>query len=342
MSPVWRVGVEVELIAPPGLSRRTLAERLARDARGSVRRFFHPQSELSLVPGTPVFENLTIGFEVLGAAGELIARCVDDLTLQDDLDRERAPQPGWFRVVSDDLRLLHLVARTGRADAGPLEALAPVSALFGTQPETFPAGMVRACDESRAPIAIATPLPGERERPCEIVTPPLGADRAERLEALLAPARELGFRIARESATHIHFDAAPLRSAPTIARLVRFFERWGPELRQRVGTNPACRRLGGWPDELRRTVSEPGFEGLDWLAAKERLQAVGLSKYCDFNLKNLVHDIPGKPTFEVRILPGLADSAPILKHIELFETLLRRLVEAEPTEEAAKELLRRI
>ncbi|WP_366522182.1 amidoligase family protein [Candidatus Accumulibacter sp. ACC003] len=304
-----------------------------------MRPFFHPQSELSLVPGTPVFENLTIGFEVLGAAGEPIARCVDDLTLQDDLDRQCLPQPGCFRIVGDDLRLLHLVARTGRADAGPLEALAPVCQLFGTQPELFPGGMVRACDESRAPIAIATPLPGERERPCEIVTPPLGADRAERLEALLAPARELGFRIARESATHVHFDAAPLRSARTIARLVRFFERWGPELRRRVGTNPACRRLGGWPDELRQTVSEPGFEDLDWPAAQERLQALGLSKYCDFNLKNLVHDIPGKPTFEVRILPGLADAAPILKNIELFETLLRRLIEGEPTDEWAKELL---
>lgn len=185
-------------------------------------------------------------------------------------------------------------------------------------------------------------MPGERERPCEIVTPPLGAERAERLEALLAPARELGFRIARESATHIHFDAAPLRSARTVARMVRFFERWGPQLRQRVGTNPACRRLGGWPDELRRTLSEPGFEDLDRLAARARLQAVGLSKYCDFNLKNVVHDLPGKPIFEVRILPGLAASAPILKNIDFFETLLRRLVEAEPTEEAAKELLRTV
>lgn len=261
MSFPWRIGVEVELMAPPGLSRRTQAERLATDVGGSVGPFFHPQSELSLVPGTAVFENRTIGFEVLGAAGELIVRCVDDLTLQDDLDQHCAPRPGWFRVVSDDLRLLHLVARVGRADPGPLEALAPVAALFGTQPELFPEGMVR------------------------------------------------------------------------------FFERWGPDLRRRVGANAACRRLGGWPDELRRTVSVPGFEALDWQACKERLQAVGLSKYCDFNLKNLVHDVPGKPTFEVRILPGLVESAPILRNIELFETVLRQLLEAEPTENMGRKLL---
>lgn len=341
MSAVWRVGIEIELMAPPGLSRRTLAERLASEAGGSVRPFFHPQSELSLVPGTPVLDNLTLGFEVLGRDGELIARCVDDVTLQDDLDRNRAPQPGWFRVVSDELRLLHLVARTGRADAGPLEALAPVAALFGTHPEVFPEGMVRICDESRAPIAIAMPLPGERERTCEIVTPPLGADRADRLQALLVPAQALGFRVARESATHIHFDAAPLRCARTIARLVRFFERWGPALRQRVGTNPACRRLGGWPDALRETVSAPGFENLSWPAAQERLQATGLSKYCDFNLKNLVHDVPGKPTFEVRILPGLSETGLIMKQVELFETVLRQLLETEPTQNWTQALLGR-
>lgn len=83
--------------------------------------------------------------------------------------------------------------------------------------------MIRACGESRAPVVLAMPLPGERERPCEIVTPPLGADRAERLEALLAPAREFGFRLAR----------GPLRRAQ------------GASLRRRVGTNPACRLLGG-------------------------------------------------------------------------------------------------
>ena len=107
----WPIGVEVELLAPPGSSRRTLADRLAAAAGGTVRPFFYPQSDLSLVPGVPVFDNLTLGFEVRDAAGGLIARCVDDLTLQQDLDRERAPVPGWFRVVSDDLRLLHLVAR---------------------------------------------------------------------------------------------------------------------------------------------------------------------------------------------------------------------------------------
>jgi len=63
----WTIGVEIELLAPRGASRRTLAE-----VYGTPRAFFHPQSELSAVPDTPVFENLTLGFEVPG-----VASCVD-------------------------------------------------------------------------------------------------------------------------------------------------------------------------------------------------------------------------------------------------------------------------
>jgi hypothetical protein len=318
----WKIGVEVELVAPRGSSRRVLAERLAGPG-GTVTAFFHPQSELSLVPDTPVFENLTLGYEARDAAGELVARCVDDVTLQDDLDNHAAPRDGWFRVVSDDLRLLNLVMRVGRADAGPLEALAAVADLYGTKPDLFPEGMVRVCDRNSAPIAIATPLPGERERPCEIVTPPIASDHAARLDALLEPARELGFTLPVEAATHIHFDREPLRDARVFRDLVRLLEQWGPALRTLVGTNPNCRRLGGWPDELHEVVEAPGFAGLAWADARERLAEVKLTKYCDVNIKNIVHDVPDKPTVEVRILPGYATSGPILEGAALFEAILR-------------------
>jgi putative amidoligase enzyme len=315
----WKIGVEIELLAPVGSSRRALAERY-----GAVTPFFHPQSELSLVPDTPVFENLTLGFEARDARGDVVARCVDDLTLVDDLDRERPPKPGWFRVVSDDARLLQLVMRHGRADAGPLEAVAPVAALFGTEPEVFDEGMVRVTDRNRAPIAIATLLPGERERPCEIVTPPLASDHAARLEALLAPARALGFTIPAEAAVHIHFDAAPFRDARALQRLVRLAAAELPALKQRVATNPRCRRLGDWPPALHAAIDAPDFAALPWPDAQARLAEVGLTKYCDLNLRNLVHDIPDKPTIEVRLLPGAIHAGPILEGAALFEALLRR------------------
>jgi hypothetical protein len=324
----WKIGCEIELLAPKGSSRRTLAEHYAKAADGAVRTFFHPQSELSLVPDLPVFENLTLGFEAMDASGHVIACCVDDLTLIDDLDREAESKPGWFRIVSDDRRLLELVMRTGRADASAMEALAPIAALFGTTPEEFPGGILRVADRMRSPIAMASRLPGERERPCEIVTPPIATDHEARLEALLGPARELGFTLPVEAATHIHFDGAPLRDARAFRNLVRLVATWSPALKRLVGTNPRCRRLGGWPDELHEVVEASGFAELDWNAAKERLAEVGLSKYCDVNLKNIVHDMPDKPTIEVRVLPGLRDTKPILDAAALFEGVLRMACES--------------
>jgi hypothetical protein len=323
----WTIGVELELLAPRGSSRRTLAEHYARVANGSVRPFFHPQSELSLVPNTPVFENLTLGFEALDASGAVIARCVDDLTLMEDLVRETPPQPGWFRVISDDRRLLELVARVGRADSGPLEAVAAVADLFGTTPDVFPDGIVRVTDRNRSPIAIASLLPGERERPCEIVTPPLASDHEARLSALLEPARALGFTLPVESATHIHFDGAALCNPRAFRNLVRLIETYGPALKHLVGTNPRCRRLGGWPDALHDVVESPDFVDQSWSDAKSQLEECELTKYCDVNLKNIVHDIPNKHTIEFRILPGLIDPAPVLDAAALFEAILHHAID---------------
>ena len=100
-SPVlsWKIGVEIELIAPRGSSRRALAEALAGPG-GAVRTVWFTQSEPAEVPGTPIFHNLTQGFDVTDAAGRRVARLVDDLTLVADLNRTAAPQPGWYRIVS--------------------------------------------------------------------------------------------------------------------------------------------------------------------------------------------------------------------------------------------------
>ena len=114
----WKIGFEIELMAPRGLSRQDLAESIASANDAGVRRVFHPQSELSQVPGTPVFHNLTLGFEVIDRQGNAIARCVDDLTLINDLDKTHEPQPGWYRIVSDDTRsrvYLLLFRKSGQA-----------------------------------------------------------------------------------------------------------------------------------------------------------------------------------------------------------------------------------
>ena len=319
----WRLGVEVELLAPPGRSRKDLATAIANHYGANVRRFFHPQGEPSKAPDTPFFENLTLGFAVEDEEGNLLAQCVDDLTLQDDLNQKHPPQPGWYRVVSDDSRFLRLTMLHTDANEPLQTVLRPIAELFGTFVDEGGGGMVRVADEANTPIVLGAPLPGERERPCELITPPIDRNHYERLEALLGLVRSLEFSIPAEGAIHLHYDSTELRNASTIGNLVHFFDKHGDTLKERMGTNPSCRRLGAWPQALFEVVNAPDFAGLEWEEALERLKSVKLTKYCDFNLRNMVHSIAGKNTFEVRILPVWLDAAKIIDAAALFEAILR-------------------
>lgn len=329
------MGLELELLAPRGRSRRDLALHLAGEG-GRVDLDLLPDSEPSLVPGLPAFETLTLAFVARDSRGRVVARCVDDLTLQADLDREAPPLPGWWRILSDDRRILHLARRHARPEAGPRGVLEPLAALYGVAVEAVGDGVLRVRDPDGRPLLMAAPLPGERERPCEVVTPPLppgsAAALGERLEGLLGPARELGFTVPAEAAVHVHLDAAPFARPAVLAEVVR---RWSAEaeaLRARLGTNPRCRRLGPWPPALLEAVSAPDFAGLPWSEARARLGELGLSKYRDLNLRNLVHPVVGKPTVEVRILPGALHAAPVVEAVvhlvDWFEDLGVRLGDA--------------
>jgi Putative amidoligase enzyme len=327
MSPLnWKIGAEIELLAPIGSSRQDLAVAIAKAHGGSVQRFFHPQSEPSELPGQPLFENLTLGFEVLDRHGNWIARCVDDLTLQDDLDKAKSPRPGWYRIVSDDARLLQLILQHSDPDA-PLESvLNPIAALFGTQPRTGEGNMVRIADLSDRPIAVVAPLPGERERPCELIIAPIASYHLQQWEELLAIARQLGFTAPIEGATHLHFDATPLYSADVFANLVNLLWTDGANLRRLFGTNSYCRRLGVWSEDLIDLVQSSHFRSLPWVEAQKLLTPLQLTKYCDFNLRNIVYPTPSKPTFEVRILPVWLHGQSVIEAAALIEAILRHVV----------------
>ena len=177
------------------------------------------------------------------------------------------------------------------------------------------------------PVALGAPLPGERERACELVTPPLGpftgrAEAVAALDSLLAPARDRGFTIPIEAAVHVHLDAEPLRDTAAFCQFVRHMAPRQDSLRACVGTNPHCKRLGAWPPALMAMVDEPGFGDLPWPIAAQRLQTLGLSKYMDLNLRNVVHDVPGKPTFELRVLPGAIEASAVLDGLLAFFALL--------------------
>lgn len=319
--PNWKTGFEIELLAPRGRTRRDLAQALTDQVGGAVHRAFHPQSEISEVPGLPVFENLTLAFDAVDRAGQLIARCADDLTIMADLDQAASSLPGWYRIVSDDSRFLRLIMQQCDPARPHQDVLKPVAALFGTDLQTTDE-LVRLDDTMGASIAIAATLPNERERPCEVITPPLTRNHRATLARLLDAARDLHFTVPLEAAVHVHFDATRLRDAKTLSRLIRLLHRDGDRLKELVGTNPNCRRLGSMPDDLVAAVTASGFTDLDWPAARMQLSELELSKYTDFNFLNIVYEMPGKPTFEVRIFPGAMDADQILAWTRLFVGIL--------------------
>ncbi|MEM7182070.1 MAG: amidoligase family protein [Spirochaetota bacterium] len=329
----WKIGVEVELLAPKGMSRFDLATAIAREYEGEVRRFFHPQVEPSKVSGTPLFNNLTLGFEVLDKTGNTIAYCVDDLTLQDDFDKSHPPREGWYRVVSDESRLLQLLLQQCNP-VNPLNSvLEPIATLFGTELEIGQGNMFRVADSTGASIAIAAPLPGERERPCELIIPPIDNDHYQKIESLLHIARSLDFTAPTEGATHIHFDANALESTTTLANLMRFLWKYDENLVELLKTNPNCRRLGKWSKELYYWMQDPEFIALPWEHALHSLAEFEITKYCNFNLKNLLLQKQDKYTFEVRILPVYQHAQEILAAAGLFEGILNWAIQTPLTSE---------
>lgn len=323
-----RIGFEIELLAPVGVSREDLARELAARCHGRFHRFLHPDSEPSLVPGMRSFLHLTHGFAVLDAAGAPRCRLVDDITIRQDLDPRVPAEPGWFRIVSDDPRLLRLVRRLADP-AAPLDTvLDPVAEVFGVRAQALDR-VVRVEDEEGAPIALAAPLPGERHRPCEIITPPWDRDHREHLDELLSVARDLGFTVPVEAAVHLHLDAAPLRQVATAANLVRLFTAWREPLRTALDTNPECRRLGGLPEPLVELVAGP--LPASWAEFARAAAQTGVTKYLDVNLTRLVAPPRSvQDTVEVRCLPGSIDTDSILERAWLVERLVHRCRDPRP------------
>ncbi len=320
--PTARMGVEIELLAPPGSSRFALAQILAAELGGAVVPGFHRDTEASPDPRHPRIHHLSQAVTVTGADGRPRCRLVDDTTIRDELDRSAPPRPGRYRVLADDPRLIRLAERHLRPDA-PIDAvLAPLAELFGTAVQPLSRGRFRLDDAGGSTVAMVVPQGRERERVCEIVTAVIERDHRRALAELLDPARRAGFGVPVEAAVHVHLDAEPFRSGARLAHLVRLFASRGPELRARFATNPRCRRLGPPPEALVALVDEPGFERRPWPAIEEALAGVGLTKFADVNLVNLWRRTPGKDTVEIRILPGSISPDAIVAQLAEIEALV--------------------
>jgi hypothetical protein len=210
--------------------------------------------------------------------------------------------------------------------------LAPVAELFGVGVDVF-AAAARVNDASGATVAVAMPLPHGRERPCEVITPPLVSGHEQALERLLAPARELGFTVPQEAAVHLHVDGAPFRRPESFANLVRLFGHWREVLWSGLDTNPACSRLAPLSAALVDLVELPWPDAEDrtgWARLQEAVRAAGVTKYADVNLVQLVSEHPVRDTVEVRILPGDLDGRAIVRRAVVVQALLNRCLDPRP------------
>jgi hypothetical protein len=322
-----RIGFELELLAPKGSSRRALADELAARCGGSVHPVWHVDSEPVPVESLGGrFIHLTQGFEVRRASGEVLCTLVDDITITADLDRSAPALPGWHRLLTDDLRFAWLLERHCDPAARLATVLGPVAALWEAEVEQV--GSVLRLDARGATIALAAPMGGERERPCEIVSPPISEGHADALEELLRPARDLGFTVPREAAVHLHLDGKPFREPAALANVVRLFAHWREPLRERLGTNPECRRLQPLPAELVAAADgEPTYDELRDAANRSRL-----TKFYDVNLTQLLKDDPIRDTLEVRILPGAITADEVVTRAAMIEALLDRCEHGPPFE----------
>jgi hypothetical protein len=326
----WKTGFEIELIAPVAKSRRDLANAIAANHGGTVKTIFYPQSEPSKAAGIKVFENLVLGFEVLDASGARIALCVDDLTIISGLDFHTKSKQGWYRIISDDARLLELVMAHCDPDEHQRNVLQSLAKLFGGEIQKNDGDLYKVTDRLKRSVAIAASLPGERERVCEIITAPIEEQHEKILSGLLTCATDLGFSVPKEAAVHVHYDAKKLNNARVFCRMVDVFAMHGDKFKKLVKTNPHCRRLGALSPKLVQQCGEPGFAKIGWKPARKKLETLDVSKYTDFNFLNLINETPGKDTFEIRIFPGSMNAEAIKGYAAMFARVLTWCCEVDP------------
>jgi hypothetical protein len=321
-----RVGLEVELLGPAGVTRDVVASGIAARVGGSVRRVFEHCTEPPTGRSSRrVWHHLSRGVEVVDAGGGLVCRIVDDVTITTGLRTKPSPV-GDYRIVGDDKRIVRLIGRLASPTASIDDVLAPAAAVFGGSIEPKPDGRrVRLADADGTFLATAMLQTADRERVCEIVTPVIAADHRAALERLLEPARTAGCVVPVEAAVHVHFDGDVFRHAGRFARLVELFTTRRDELRRAFDTNPRCRLLGPLPDELVAYVRSQGFDQLPWAEVDAAIRTMPLSKYCDVNLRNLRDRPRGKDTVEVRILAGSIDAGAIADQVEYLQQLLTDL-----------------
>ena len=314
---------------------------------GKVSPIFHRDSDYR--PGgdaTKAYYCLTRGF-VLDSPSGLTLSFVNDMTISTELDLGDETETDWFHVLSDDSRLLELVRHHCDPSQSPDGILAPLAALFHTEIQQQ-GRLFRVIDNQGSLIALSHSFFCDRKRICELVTSPLCSNHKGVLEMLVQEALRAGCTVPAEAAFHIHFEGATLCSTSHILRLIRCFFIWGPTLKRILPPNPHCRRLGDYPQGVIEYAFERANETCSWEETKTALKDLGLNKYCDFNLVNLLRGDNTKLTVEIRAIPMILDADALFGATQFYFGVLQLfgcmkdyecMQSLPPTDENIRELL---
>lgn len=302
-----RVGIELELLAPPKRSRRRLADEIAGKIGGRVVMNWHYDSDRSRHPEFGSFAYLTPAFDVVGKHGRALVRLADDATIATDLDRTAPGAKGWRRLVAGDrdwlTRLKPYLAPLAEIDENVERAAAALD--LRVEPRGRRLCLLDTAGELVAEVAGVT---GERPRVAEAISPPLSSGVAEWIDLVAGTATELDFGLPIEGATHLHYDAEPFRAPAAFRRLVLAFSGDLADVRRRFASNTNCRGIGPLDPALTAVVEAGDYDSLSWDEVRRRCRATGVvTKYCDINLQHILADVPRIDTVEFRMLPATLD-----------------------------------
>lgn len=311
--PPGRVGLELEWLAPPGASRDDLARALAKTFRGALRFGWKYHGHGFFPDGRPDC-HLSPACRV-DVKGAWLASFVDDPTILDDL----APTTARQRVArTDDVRLAGLAERQWSRSPALEARLRPFARLFSGAVEKD-----GAVDAWGHPLTRWHEVSAERARVCEVVLRPLAPkERRPVLTRLTRLARDLGFTVPTESATHAHYDAAPFRSTATLREVVLGWAKTRGRWLRRLEPNPRCRKLGPFSDEVVRVAHAATDPALPFETFAAALLLAGLRREVDLNLLGVVERYPKQPTLEVRCLPGSLDPQALLARLAVADELV--------------------
>jgi hypothetical protein len=312
-----KCGFELELLAPAGSDRRSVAAHFASVLDCSAESIFHRDSDYVPETGSDkAYFCLSRGFALTSPSG-LGLKIVNDMTISEELDLGRQDQGDWFHILCDDIRLVELVRRNCEPDLDSSHVLGPLADFFGV-------GLAQndRVTKVMAPegvlVAMAHSFFQDRKRVCEIITSPLTEGQETALRLVLEEAQVLGCSIPSEASFHVHFDGAGFCSPRAVLRLIRAWVVWSAVIKRLVPPNPKCRRLGAYSRAVVEYAFDLSNEDSSWSEVKAALLSRGASKYCDCNFINLLLDDPAKCTVEIRIIPMNPDSVALWAATQFF------------------------